>query len=217
MWGYTQIWNKVHMTTEKMCTHHERCINEFNWRKVNEVLDKAGDRRIGKNVKGGSNMIFFFFFLNQTVQSKAFFSFFPPLSGLQGQQKRRPKRSNWLNLWLTCGTGEIDEVPLSFTLCRERGYRNRTLQCGRPGLRARSRRGVPWLINGTGGPSKTALPADRAQQCSKNNQAAEAAPASSPKCLQLLKKPDFSIAWGEIIKRSAAYLRQETWIWLIRN
>lgn len=178
---------------------------------------KQGTEEQEKMLKEEAIWFFFFFFKIRLSSQRHFFPFFPPLSGLQGQQKRRPKRSNWLNLWLTCGTGEIDEVPLSFTLCRERGYRNRTLQCGRPGLRARSRRGVPWLINGTGGPSKTALPADRAQQCSKNNQAAEAAPASSPKCLQLLKKPDFSIAWGEIIKRSAAYLRQETWIWLIRN
>lgn len=79
------------------------------------------------------------------------------------------ERSVWLNLRLTCGTGEIDEVPPSFTLCREQGRRNRTLQCGGPKLRARSRRGVPGLINGTGGPSKTALPADRAQRHSKNN------------------------------------------------
>lgn len=55
----TQIWNKVHMTTEKMCTHHERCINEINWRKVNGALDKAGDRRTGKNIKRRKQYDFF--------------------------------------------------------------------------------------------------------------------------------------------------------------
>lgn len=136
---------------------------------------------------------------------------------LEGEQRGRPKRSVWLNLWLTCGTGEIDEVPLSFILCGERGYRNRTLQCGGPGLGARSHRGVPRLINGTGGPSKTALPADRARRLSKNNQSAEAAPASCPNRLQLLKEPDFNAAWGEITKTSSANSTQEAVIWLVRN
>lgn len=137
------------------------------------------------------------------------------MSVLEGKQRGRPIRSVWLNLRLTCGTGEIDEVPLSFTLCGERGYRNRMLQCGGPGLGARSRRGVPRLINGTGGPSKTALPADRARRCSKNNQAGEAAPASSPNRLQLLKEPDFNTAGGEITKRGSAYSRQEALMTLL--
>lgn len=49
--------------------------------------------------------------------------------------------------------------------------------------------GSPRLINGAGGPSKTALPADGARRRSKNNQPAEAAPlpASHPNRLQLLK------------------------------
>lgn len=125
--------------------------------------------------------------------------------GVGGVGRGGPKRSVWLNLRLTCGTGEIDEVPLSFTLCGDQGYRNRTLQCGGPGLGARSHRGVSRLINGTGGPSKTALPAVRARQRSKNNQAREAAPASNPNRLQLLKEPDFNTAWGEITKRSSAH------------
>lgn len=122
-----------------------------------------------------------------TLQSrKVFFPFFFPERVFEGEQMGRSKRSVWLNLRLTCGTGEIDEVPLSFTLCGEQGQRNRTLQCGGPGLRARSRRGVPRLINGTGGPSKTALPTDGARRCSKNNQAEEAGPASGSNRLQLL-------------------------------
>lgn len=127
----------------------------------------------------------------------------------KGQQKGRPRRSVWLNLWLTCGTGEIDEVPPSFTLCRERGYRNRTLQCGRTGLGARLRRGVPRLINGTGGPSETTLPLDRAWQSSKNNLAGVAAPASSPNRLQLLKETHFNGAWGDkrlLLKAENCYL-----------
>lgn len=124
------------------------------------------------------------------------FFFFLLRSKLEGQKKGRPS-SVWLNLWLTGGTGEIDEVPPSFTLCRERWYRNRKLQCGRTGLGACSRRGVPRLINGTGGPSKTALPADRAWQSSKNNLAGVAAPASIPNRLQLLKETHFNGAWGD--------------------
>lgn len=86
------------------------------------------------------------------------------------------RRSVWLNLRLTFRTGEIDEVPLRFTLCGERRERNRNSQCGEPGLGALSHRGVPGLINGAGVPSKTALPAERAAPRSKNNQDGTDAP-----------------------------------------
>lgn len=59
----------------------------------------------------------------------------------------RPEKHVWLNLRLTCGTGEIDEVPPSFTLCREQGYRNRPLQCGSQGSGpARTVGSLDWLM-----------------------------------------------------------------------
>lgn len=94
----------------------------------------------------------------------------------RGWRWRGGWRSVWLNLWLTFRTGEIDEVPLRFTLCRECREKNRNVQCGEPGPGALSHRGVPNLINGVEVPSKTALAGEKAMPSSKNNQARTAAP-----------------------------------------
>lgn len=175
-------WNTFQFQT-KCIWPQRKCVCLWNWQ---HIEDKTRKKKAQKMC------------LKQCVTSlvRTVFLFFLQ-KRFEGQQKGRPRRSVWLNLRLTCGTGEIDEVPPSFTLCRERGYRNRTLQCGRRELGARSRRGVPRLINGTGGPSKTALPLDRARQSSKNNLAGVATPASSPNRLQFLKEMHFNGVWGE--------------------
>lgn len=84
---------------------------------------------------------------SRKVMPKNIKAFFQWLGELEGQQRGRPRRSAWLNLWLTCRTGEIDEVPLSFTLCGERGYRNRTLQYEGEGSGPTRAVGSPgWLM-----------------------------------------------------------------------
>lgn len=99
-----------------------------------------------------------------------FFSFFRQVSVLEWEcggeeaQKERLIKSavDMWDRWDWWGSSEFHTVQRA-------GLQEQNTAVWRRGLGARSRRGVPRLINGTGGPSKTALPAGRAWRCSKNN------------------------------------------------